>query len=282
MVAYIDSHVHFWKLDRGDYHWLRPENKILYRDYVPSDLLSAEETAGVKGFIAVQAAPTVAETEYLLELAAEHERIIGVVGWLDPFSDSFADEYGLLRNNPQFVGIRLDRSVFERCQEGVPGNLIENLRLLEEDGFPVDLLITPEYMPAVLQCLKHLPNLKAVINHLGSPPIRDGALQPWNDYMHKLSKYPNVYCKWSGMITPAEGMNPDKLEPYIRITAVLFGPDRILFGGDWPVALLAGSYTEVVDLFEQLLPNYWNEAELHQVRFSNALKFYFGEEGERP
>jgi L-fuconolactonase len=216
----------------------------------------------------------------LLELAAKHEQLIGVVGWLDPFADSFADEYGLLRNNPYFIGIRLDRSVFERCKEGVPDRLIDHLHLLEEDGFPVDLLITPEYMPIVLKWFISVPNLKAVINHLGSPPIQDGSLEPWNSYMHMLSQYPNVYCKWSGMITPAGGMNPHLIIPYIRITADLFGPGRIMFGGDWPVALMAGRFEEVIELFEHLLPDEWRDNEFNQVRFSNALKFYFGTEAK--
>ena len=94
--------------------------------------------------------------------------------------------------------------------------------------------------------------------------------------MQKLSQFPNVYCKWSGMITPAGGMNPHLLETYIRITAQLFGPNRIMFGGDWPVALLAGTYTDVVDLFEQLLPVDWSESERSQVRYYNALHFYLG------
>ncbi|MEC0090021.1 amidohydrolase family protein [Paenibacillus macquariensis] len=276
-VVYLDSHVHFWKLERGDYHWLKPSNPVLYQNYLPSDLLGIAEA--VRGFIAVQAAPTVAETEFLLELARNDERILGVVGWLDPFASSFADEYRHLRNNPQFVGIRLDRSVFEQCKEQVPDRLIEHLRLLEKDGFTIDLLIGSENMPTVIKCLRCVPHLKAVINHLGGPPIRDGGngeLETWSTYMDELSSFPNVYCKWSGMITPAGGMNLKLLESYIRLTADRFGPNRIMFGSDWPVALMAGTYNDVVQLFERLLPEEWDDKDRTRLRNFNAKTFYFG------
>ncbi|KQX46770.1 MULTISPECIES: amidohydrolase family protein [unclassified Paenibacillus] len=274
--AYIDSHVHFWKLERGDYHWLKPSNPVLYQNYVPSDLFGLADANGLRGIIAVQAAPTVAETEYLLELSGKNERILGVVGWLDPFADSFVDEYRRLRNNPKFVGIRLDRSVFEPCKEEVPNRLIVHLRMLEEDGFPIDLLIGPDQMPNVIKCLKSVPNLKAVINHQGGPPIRTGEIEPWSAYIDELSEFLNVYCKWSGMITSADGMNPVRLVPYIRHTAERFGPNRIMFGSDWPVALMAGTYHDVVQLFELLLPDQWSDKERANVRMHNTKVFYLG------
>lgn len=275
-VVYLDSHVHFWKLERGDYHWLKPSNPTLYQNYLPSDLLALEATNAVRGFIAVQAAPTVAETEFMLELADRDERIVGVVGFLDPFADSFIDEYRRLRNNPRFVGIRLDRSIFVPNAEQVSDCLLKHLQMMEEDGFSIDLLIGPDNMPTVLQYLKLVPQLKAVINHLGGPPIRTGEMELWATYMDELSAFPNVYCKWSGMITPAEGMHPERLAPYIRHTAERFGPKRIMFGSDWPVALLAGSYDDVVQLFEQLLPDQWTGEERANVRMHNAKDFYFG------
>ncbi len=280
-ICYIDSHVHFWKLKRGDYHWLKPDSKLLYRDFTPSEIFELAATADVQGFIAVQAASTVAETEFLLELAEQHDRVIGVVGWLDLFSESFRDEYGLLRNNPRFVGIRLDRSIFEECTERVPDLLLEHLRLLEEDGFTVDLLIRPDNMQGVIQCLRHVPQLKAVGNHLGIPPYREGVMEPWAEYIDDLSRFPNVYCKWSGMITQAAGLNNQQLASYIHHTSERFGANRIMFGSDWPVALQAGSYKDVVDLFEQLLPDQWGVMERKQVRMANALAFYFGTEEDK-
>lgn len=274
--AYLDSHVHFWQLERGDYGWLKPSNPVLYQDYLPTDLLTLQAADDVRGVIAVQAASTVTETDYMLELAARDERILGVVGWLDPFADSFVGEYRRLRNNSRFVGIRLDRTIFAPNSDPVSERLIEHLRLLEVDGKSIDLLIGPDNMPSVLQCLKQVPHLKAVINHLGGPPIRTGELEPWSTYMSELAVYPNVYCKWSGMITSAGGVNPQKLAPYIRHTAEHFGPNRIMFGSDWPVALIAGSYHDVLVLFEQLLPEHWSEEERANVRMHNGMAFYFG------
>lgn len=275
-ICYLDSHVHFWKLERGDYHWLKPSNPILYRDYMPSDYYESGTTDVLQGCIAVQAAPTVAETEYLLKLAEKDMRILGVVGWLDPYADSFADEYRLLRSNPRFVGIRLDRSVFHGWTDQAPDHLLEHLRLLEEDQFPVDLLIGPAHMPAVLHCLRKVPRLKAVLNHLGSPSIPDGKIEPWSEYINELAEFPHVYCKWSGMITPAGGMNSTLLAPFIHHTAERFGPERLMFGSDWPIAIQAGTLEDVLQLFEQQLPKHWDDAERTRVRRLNARQFYFG------
>jgi L-fuconolactonase len=131
-------------------------------------------------------------------------------------------------------------------------------------------------MPIVIKCLNSVPLLKAAINHLGGPPIRTGEIDIWSDCINTLSVFPNMHCKWSGMITPAEGMNPERLVPYIRHTAERFGPHRIMFGSDWPVALMAGSYDDVVQLFERLMPDQWSDEERANVRMHNAKVFYLG------
>lgn len=273
---YIDTHVHFWRLDRGDYGWLKPESGILFRDYLPEELEPLLADAKVYGVIAVQAAATVAETEYMLALSDRHAYIRGVVGWIDVFADSFGETYRQLRRHPRFKGVRLDRSVFERCRAegGIPDALAVALRAFAADGFAVDLLIWPEYMPIVATWLQRFPELRMAINHLGIPPIRDGAMQPWSDSIDELAQYSGVVCKWSGMITQAGGFAPDLLRPFIAHTADRFGPARIMYGSDWPVALLAGGYADVVRLFETLLPEHWDDAQRAQVRVGNAAAFY--------
>ncbi|WP_308635326.1 amidohydrolase family protein [Paenibacillus silvisoli] len=275
-VSYLDSHVHFWDLERGDYHWLKPENPVLYRNYLSSDYFENEAAAALNRLIAVQAAHTTAETEYLLELAENDCRIAGVVGWLDPFADSFEEDYLLFRTYPRFVGIRLDHTVFNRCAELIPDRLLSNLQRLEQDQFAVDLLFGPDQMQAVVRCLRLVPNLKAVLNHMGAPPISTGHLQPWSSHIDELARCPNVYCKWSGMITPAGGVNPQLLLAFIRHTAERFGPDRIIFGSDWPVSLQAGSLADVLQLFEQLLPPEWMPSQHAAIRRTNAERFYLG------
>lgn len=280
-MRYLDSHVHFWQLARGDYRWLKPGNAALYRDYVPDDLFAAASGCDMEGFIAVQAAATTAETAYLLALSDRHERIAGVVGYLNPLADSFAEDYGRLRRHPRFAGIRIDRAIVEPCrQEPAPARLLANLALLERDGLAVDLLIGPADMPVVAGWLARLPRLKAAINHIGSPDVRRGELEPWATRMGELASFPRVYCKWSGLITAAGGADAEALAPYIGRTAELFGPSRILFGSDWPVALTAGTYRDVVRLFERLLPQAWSESERDGARRANARRFYM-ETGDR-
>lgn len=274
---YLDSHIHFWRLDRGDYGWLKPENRVLYQDFTPEQALPLLQACGVRGCIAVQAAGTVAETDYLLSLARENRWIRGVVGTLDLFAPEadYAPQDERLRADPLFAGVRIGAETMERLARQDDGEALRRLRRRAQEQLPVELLFGPGGWELAEAVLRLAPELRAVVDHLGAPPYRGTAedAQRWRESMAALASYPNVAVKLSGMITPG-GDRPEPLRPYVAQLVEAYGPQRLMFGSDWPVATQKGSYESVQNLFEQTLPPGFNEAELRAVRGGTACRVY--------
>ncbi|WNR43464.1 amidohydrolase family protein [Paenibacillus roseipurpureus] len=264
---YLDSHVHFWQPSRGDYGWLKPENTLLYRDYLPTQLLQELEGLGVQGVIAVQAAPTAEEAEYLLQLSDRHPLITGVVGGLDPLAVDFASQLNRLAQHPRFLGIRVNGDRFEQPA------LVEHLRILQQLGLTLDVLAGPGHLTSVYECARQLTGLRIVVNHLGHP--NTATLELWTAGMKQLAGLPDVSVKLSGMVTQVREERVERLTPVIRILLKEFGPSRLMFGSDWPVALQAGGYEEVVKLFEAVLHgNGLSPSELDMIRSRTAQRAY--------
>ena len=275
-MARIDAHQHFWQVARGDYGWLTPASGILYRDYGPADLKPALDAAGIDYCITVQAAESEAETEFMLDLAEANAFVAGVVGWLDLESPDFAERLARFRQRAKFVGLR-------PMLQGLPDDafslrpaVLANLRHLAETGFPFDFLTFPRHLPHVLTVLETVSGLHAVIDHISKPPIKDGTLDPWRADIRAVARHPNLYCKLSGMVTEADHTRwtASDLEPYILHVLDVFSPDRLLFGSDWPVALLAADYARVIDTLTDILSPRLTSAELAAVFGGNAEKFY--------
>lgn len=272
---YVDCHVHFWKPSRGDYGWLKPESELLYKDYLPEQLLPELNAFGVKGLVAVQAAVSSEEAAFLLELTQTWPVISGVSGGLDPFADHFHEQLESLKANPRFTGIRLGGSAFRSERSETDRNKLRSvLAALMQAGLTLDLLVQPADLADVAWYLEDLPQLKAVVNHLGCPDIRAQRMEPWQTGMKRLSRLPFVAVKLSGMITMSGGFHPERLRHYIDLLLQLFGSDRLLFGSDWPVALQAGGYRDVIDLFEAVLPDDLAEDEKGRIRAGNISRFY--------
>jgi len=271
---YLDSHVHFWRLDRGDYSWISPDNKVLFQDRLPSQIEPILESHSVKGVVLVEAASTVNEIEFMLSLAAKYRWIKGIVGGLDLTSESFEEHYWQLRTKGKFVGIRVNGSKFEQADEQTQKLLLNRLELLQKDRFSIDILARAEQLPAIIPYLNAVPQLKAVINHLGVPPVKEQIMESWMNDIRAIEALPQTMVKLSGMITQAGGYKPELLRPFVQYLAHTFQSRRLLFGSDWPVALLGGTYDEVIQLFEALLPADWSEAERRAVRYSNGYRFY--------
>jgi L-fuconolactonase len=272
----IDSHQHFWKLSRGDYHWMTPELPILYRDFMPDDLLPILGQFKFDKTIVVQAAQTVAETEFLLDLANKYDFIAGVVGWLDLESPSFAQDFEHYRQHAKFVGLRPMLQDLPDDAWICSPQVVRNLELVAEAQFPFEFLTHTRHLPYVLQVLKTFPNLHAVIDHMSKPEIRVKKMEPWKSLMSEAARHPNIYCKLSGMITEADHNNwkVDDLRPFVQHVVDGFGWDRLLFGSDWPVCLLAGDYGRVYDAVREVLaPSLTADRE---ARFfgGNAERFY--------
>lgn len=237
--------------------WLdAPEMAPVRRDFTLEDLSPAAAAAGIDRTILVQVLPDTDETAEFLALAAAAETVAGVVGWADLTSDRLTDTLDALRAVPGgglLVGVR------HLVQgERDPGWLTRpdvrrGLRMVADAGLTYDLLVVPRQLPAAIDAVSELPHLTFVLDHLAKPPIATGGMEPWASRIRELAARPNVFCKLSGMVTEAGPHgNVAALRPYADVVLDAFGPDRVMFGSDWPVCLLAASYEEVVTTAEAL------------------------------
>lgn len=270
----IDAHQHFWKVERNDYGWLTPALKPLYRDFGPGDLAPLRQEAGIDKTILVQAAPTVAETRFLLELAGRTYSIAGVVGWIDMESPDSATVLADLAQHPKLVGIRpMIHNIEDEAWITRP-DLAAATEAVIENGLCFDALVRPQHLPYLLEFLQRHPDLKTVIDHGAKPNIAEGLWQPWADRMSELAGRTGTYCKLSGLLTEASaGQGYDELRPYMEHLLATFGPQRLMWGSDWPVLLLAGTYPGWIAIAERFLDGL-DDADRAQVMGGSAARFY--------
>ncbi len=243
----IDSHQHFWRYDPVRDRWITPEMSRIRRDFLPEDLLPELRHNQIDGCVAVQADQSEAETFFLLDLAAKHDEIKGVVGWVDLSASNISDR---LEYFSQFERLRGFRHIAQSEPDDrflVRKEFVAGLQCLQHFGFSYDILIYPRQLPAALELVEKLPDQRFVIDHLAKPSIRSGELSPWAEQIRAIAANPNIYCKLSGLVTEADWKHwrQADFEPYLDVTFEAFGPDRVMFGSDWPVCLLAGSYQQV-------------------------------------
>lgn len=270
----IDSHQHFWDLNKLNYKWLTEDMAPIYRNFLPDDLHEHLKAFDIQYTILVQAAPTIEETEFLLELFEQHDFIAGVVGWIDMESDTFKEDYNRLRNHKGFIGIRPMLEDLEDQEWILRPKVKDSIKILLEDDFPIDLLISTKQLPIVLELLSQFPTLRAVINHAAKPNITAGLNITWEKYILEIANYKNTMCKLSGLVTETKNFKWDLYEfkPFINHLIKSFGTKRIMFGSDWPVCLLAGSYKDVYSIARKnldiLSDGYKN------IFGQNAMDFY--------
>ncbi|MES0885214.1 amidohydrolase family protein [Roseibium sp. SCP14] len=270
----IDAHQHFWALARGDYGWLTPELTEIYRDFLPSDLSPLLQQAGVEGTILVQAAPTVAETEFMLSLADKHDFIKGVVGWVDfadPASVSIIDRF---MQHPAFAGLRPLIQDIEDTDWMLRSDLAPVFEALIERNLSFDALTLPRHLKNLRSLLAQYPDMRVVIDHGSKPLIRDGVIDGWAQDMAAIASDTSAYCKLSGFVTEAaDDWTVEDLKPYVDHLLFTFGPDRLIWGSDWPVCTLACEYARWVETTETLLADL-NETERDAVLGGNAATAY--------
>ena len=254
----IDSHQHFWNYNPREYTWMKDGMEILQRDFTPQDLATAQAEIGFDGSVAVQARMTLDETRWLLELAAQHETLRGVVGYVDLLSPPAGDQLDEFKDNPKCVGMR--HVVHDEPDDHfmLRADFLNGLEELSRRDLAYDLLLFEKHLAVAIEVVSRFPNLRFVVDHISKPLIREGVLAPWDDHIRDLALFENVTCKLSGMVTEAdwERWTPDDLEPYMSVVLEAFGPDRLMIGSDWPVCLVAGSYgsvmSVVIDFIERL------------------------------
>ena len=251
----IDSHQHFWDLDRLSYPWMPPAPSPLLQNFLPRNLKPALDRNRFDGSITVQATTQPEEAAWLLNLAEENAFILGVVAWVDLTSPGLGQILDHLQVHAKFKGVR--HPVHDEPDDRwlLRAEVVEGLRELERRGIPYDLLLRPRHLPVVVELVERVPELPMVIDHIAKPMIAQRVMDGWAEDMERIAKIPHIHVKLSGMVTEA---NPAKwsaedLRPYVQHVLRLFGPDRLMFGSDWPVCLLAGSWKEVLAAFTQAL-----------------------------
>lgn len=276
IIKIIDSHQHFWKLDRGDYGWMTREHGILLQDYLPKDLEPSMKDQSVSGTVLVQAAPTLEETLYLLSLFNQHDWIYGVVGWLDLASTNFKEQLHALLQRQGIVGLRPMLQDIEASDWILQDQVVKNLKEMAEAKLPLDLLITERHIPYVVTALEKVPSLSAVVDHIAKPNIAKAEINRWKEDMTQLALFPNVSCKVSGLMTEAKpySWKLEDFQPYIHHIINTFGSSRILFGTDWPVCLTAGNYDDAFKIINKCLPENFSTSEKEQLFYLNAKQFY--------
>ena len=270
----IDAHQHFWSLARGDYGWLTPEMGPIYRDFLPRDLKPLLAGAGIDGTILVQAAPTVAETEFMLGLAREDPFIRGVVGWVD-FEDPRAPcEIARLAGQSALVGLRPMIQDIADDDWMLGEGLVTTFGALIAADLTFDALTLPRHLPALRELLARYPDMRTVIDHGSKPMIRDGIMDGWHQDMAALASGTSAFCKLSGLVTEARAdWTVDDLRPYVDHLLDTFGPDRLVWGSDWPVCTLASSYGQWVEATGELLSGL-AEDETSAILGGNAARAY--------
>lgn len=249
----IDSHHHLWRYSRQAYPWISPEMKVLERDFLPEDLEPELERHRISGSIAVQARQTMEETSILLAEASQHAWIRGVVGWAPIASQSFPAILERLCEQPKLKGLR------HVIQDEPDDDFIlgqdfnRGIRRLHATGLVYDILIKEKHLPQTIQFVDRHPEQVFILDHMAKPRIAAQELSPWRERIRELAERENVYCKISGMVTEAawDNWNAEQLRPYYEIVLENFGPRRLMMGSDWPVCLLATSYSRWIAVLEE-------------------------------
>jgi len=240
----IDAHHHLWNYDTEDYAWIGPEMNVLRRNFTPADLHIEMQQAGVDGAIAVQARQTLQETEWLLSLAAQNEFMRGVVGWAPLIDAAVSDDLQRLAAQPKLKGIRHVLQDEPDDFYMLRNDFNAGITQLRRFNLVYDVLIFERHLPQTIQFLDRHPDQVFVIDHIAKPRIREGLLSPWRENLKELARRSHCFCKLSGVLTEADWQNwrPEGIHPYLDAALDAFGPNRCLFGSDWPVLLLADSY----------------------------------------
>lgn len=253
MTVRIDAHQHFWQVSRGDYGWLTPALPTLYRDFLPDDLRPVMRDARIEKTILVQAAESVAETHFMLDLAVRTPFVAGVVGWVDFAAPDATMQIARLARNPRLVGLRPMLQDMRDERWILSPDFAPVVHAMQTYHLRLDALIRPRHLPTIVELAARYPGLSIVVDHAAKPAIRDGHMREWHNDMQKLAQARNVYCKLSGLATEAgPEWNAALLRPYVDTLLDAFGPQRLMWGSDWPVLLLAGDYLRWLETAEAL------------------------------
>jgi L-fuconolactonase len=271
----IDSHHHFWNYNPAEYGWIGEDKKMLQKDFLPANLKVVLNEAGIDGVVSVQARQTVEETTWLLQMAEENDYIKGVVGWLPIAAPEFKNNLESVADQDKLVALR---HVIQ--DEPDPGFILRKefnrgIDELKHFGLAYDILIYENQLPNTIAFVDQHPSQVFVLDHIAKPKIIENLLSPWRENIRELARRENVYCKISGMVTEADlnMWTKDQLAPYFEICLDAFSANRLMFGSDWPVCLLAVSYNEWFKTVNWFISKLSIE-EQYLILFKNVIKAY--------
>jgi L-fuconolactonase len=271
----IDAHHHVWRYSPEEYEWIDDARADLRRDFLLPELRAVTQAAGVDHVISVEARPTVEETRWLLQLAEGNELVAGVVGWVPLVAPDVGAIINELAMKPKLRGVRhsLQGEADERYMLRPDFN--RGIRTLASYDLTYDILISERQLPQTMAFVDRHPTQRFVLDHLAKPRIRDGALSPWSENLHELARRPNVWCKLSGVVTEASrpSWSEAEIQPYLEAALHAFGPQRLMFGSDWPVCLLASDYARWLNTADRFVSRL-NPDEQEQFWWKNAFAAY--------
>ncbi|WP_025762096.1 amidohydrolase family protein [Dyadobacter tibetensis] len=270
----IDSHQHFWVFDPVRDSWITADMAVIQRNFLPEDLAPILRANHIQGCVAVQASQSDSETTFLLQMAEANEFIKGVVGWTDLRDPQI---YNKLESLSQFEKLKGFRHVVQGEPDGflLQPDFIKGVKALAAFDYRYDILIYPHQIKEAYRFASQLSNVRMVVDHLAKPYIKSGDIKGWAEDITMLATLPNIHCKVSGMVTEADWNNwkPSDFTPYLDIVFSAFGVDRLMFGSDWPVCLVAAQYQEMKGVLDHYLESF-DPADRSKVMGSNAIAFY--------
>ena len=271
----IDAHQHFWKFDPVRDSWITDDMKVIQRDFLPDDLAPILEANGINGCVAVQASQTEEETDFLIELASNHDFIKGIVGWVDLRSNDIDDR---LAHYASFAKVKGFRHVVQGESDSefmLRPQFKAGITALESYNFTYDILIYHYQLEQAIQLVKLFPDQRFVLDHIAKPDIKSGEYAEWQTNIKKLALHTNVYCKVSGMVTEADWnkWTAAEFKVYLDTVVKAFGTDRIMYGSDWPVCTVAASYEQQIGIVNDYF-NTFSTLEKRNIMGGNATRFY--------
>jgi L-fuconolactonase len=271
----IDAHQHFWKYDPAVQGWIDDEMQMLRKDFMPSDFKPILDENGIGGCVAVQADQTERETDFLLELASQHDFIKGVVGWLDLQADDIDEKLNRYHRHPFLKGLRHTVQDERDDRFLLRPDFRRGMQALQEFNLTYDILIFHRHLPVAAEFASGFPGQKFVLDHIAKPEIKSRKIDTWEKGIRELAGHPNMYCKISGMVTEAdwEYSKPEDFRPYLDVIFDAFSPDRVMFGSDWPVCTLAASYKQVLNIVRNYIQQFSPEKR-KKIIGENAREFY--------
>ena len=272
----IDAHQHFWKFDPVRDNWINSDMSVIARDFLPDDLLPILQRNNIDGTVVVQTCHMDEDNRFMLELAEQHNFIKGVVGWVNLQSIKVEDKLKYYHDRfPKMKGFRHVLQADPDDQLMLRDSFKNGISLLNKYNFTYDILIYPKHLKYAVQLVAEFPDQKFVVDHLAKPHIKTKEINGWKRDMEALSKFPNVYCKVSGMLTEADwySWKTEDFTPYLDTVFNAFSISRVIYGSDWPVCKLAGGYNRALEIL-QIYTSRFSEKEQAMFYGGNAIEFY--------